>query len=187
MIVNISNPSSPTVVTSVPGYYSAVAVSQDVLIADNPYSGIDVMDISHPDDPTIIGHYSTHEFIVDMDIQGQYLFTTSETDFHVYQVDALSDVGLPGTITPHEFALYPCYPNPFNASTVINYSLPQPDRITLTIWNILGQRMHVLYDGVQSGGQHSIIWDATNYSSGIYFAQLQSDDQVGCIKMVLAK
>jgi len=187
VIVNIANPSSPTVVTSVQGYYSEVAVSQDILIADNPYSGIQVMDISNPTDPIIVGYYSAHEYIDDMDIQGQYLFTTSESDFHVYQVDALSGVVSSGEITPHEFNLYPCYPNPFNAVTAISYEVPVTGLVSISIYNVLGQHVTTLVNDVLTPGTYSAVWNAGNLPSGIYFCRFESIDFVSVKKMVLLR
>jgi hypothetical protein len=187
VIVNIANPGNPTVVTSVEGYYSGVAVSENILIADNPYSGIDVMDISNPTYPSVIGYYSTHEFIGDMDIQGQYLFTTSETDFHVYQVDALTGAATPEGITPHEFTLYPCYPNPFNPNTVIRFSLPHVEHAKLTIYDVTGRQVKVLANEVLDAGEHRVTFDGSSLASGIYFARMQGRDFVGIQKMVLLK
>jgi hypothetical protein len=187
VVVNIANPSSPTIVTSIEGYYSEVAVSENVLIVDNPYSGIQIMDISNPTNPTIIGYYSTYEFLVDMDVRGQYLFTTSESDFHVYQVDALTGTGSPQEITPHEFALYPCYPNPFNPGTVIRFSLPYTTHAELTVYDVTGRQVKVLANGVLSEGEHNITFDGSALSSGVYFVRLEAGNQMQAEKMVVLK
>jgi hypothetical protein len=187
VIVNIANPSSPTVVTSVQGYYGEVAVSENILIADNPYSGIDVMDISNPTNPAIIGHYSTYEYLDDMDIQGQYLFTLSESDFRAYRVDALNAIESPAEITPHEFTLYPCYPNPFNSSTVIRFYLPYTENAKLTIYNVTGRQEKVLADEVLSAGEHRVTFDGSTLSSGVYFIYLEASNRALTEKMVLLK
>lgn len=80
-----------------------------------------------------------------------------------------------------------CYPNPFNAQTLINYSLPDEARICITIFNINGQKLGTLYDGKKPAGEHSIAWDASAYPSGVYFAQLKFLDRCENIKMVLLK
>jgi len=93
----------------------------------------------------------------------------------------------PVTNIATEFRLYPNYPNPFNSSTVLRYSIPQAARVSLVIYNILGQRVAILYDGIQESGVHRITWDASHLSSGVYFAQLHSADNVKTVKMVLMK
>jgi predicted outer membrane repeat protein/parallel beta-helix repeat protein len=92
-----------------------------------------------------------------------------------------------GTNIPTEFRLYQNYPNPFNAATVLKYSIPQAGKISLVIYNIMGQKVLTLYDGMQEPGTHRITWNASNVSSGVYFAQLHSANNVKTIKMVLLK
>jgi hypothetical protein len=93
----------------------------------------------------------------------------------------------PALRLPDEFRLYLNYPNPFNASTVLRYGLPQPGAVTLTIYNVLGRKVASLFDGMQQTGYHAVTWDAADVASGIYFARLRSTDQIKTIKMVLMK
>jgi parallel beta-helix repeat protein len=86
-----------------------------------------------------------------------------------------------------EFLLYPNYPNPFNASTVLRYSLPQPSEVTLTIHNILGQRVATMFSGTQQAGNHTITWDAYDISSGVYFVRLQNSQHIKSQKVHLVK
>jgi hypothetical protein len=88
---------------------------------------------------------------------------------------------------PLEFGISGAYPNPFNARTIINYSLPEAAEITIAVYNLLGQKVAVLFDGAQEAGLHTIKWDASDYPSGVYFARLQSGDRSEDIKMVLLK
>jgi bacillopeptidase F (M6 metalloprotease family) len=101
----------------------------------------------------------------------------------------MSNVNDPAQVSnvPKSFALAQNYPNPFNATTAIRYYIPRPDVVKVEIYNILGQKVATLCDGLQQAGYHTITWDASNVSSGIYFTRLQSNDQVMCIKMVLVK
>jgi hypothetical protein len=79
------------------------------------------------------------------------------------------------------------YPNPFNARTIINYSLPEETDITIAIYNLLGQKVATLFDGAQQPGEHNLTWDASAFPSGLYFARIQSGDRSENIKMVLLK
>lgn len=90
-------------------------------------------------------------------------------------------------IIPEDFLLYQNYPNPFNASTVIRYSLPIKSDVQLDIYNLLGQRVVTLFEGIQQAGEHSITWNATDLPSGVYFARLESGEHSETIKMVLVK
>lgn len=98
------------------------------------------------------------------------------------------DVGnLVGVEQPSEFCLYPNFPNPFNAATVIKYSLPQAGPVMLTIHNILGQKVATIFDESQQTGHQKVSWGANSFPSGIYFAQLKSGSEIKTIKMVLLK
>ena len=79
------------------------------------------------------------------------------------------------------------YPNPFNSSTTINYSLPRSGWISISISNILGQSVATLYSGNQNAGAHSLAWDATPFSSGLYFARLNQDGNIKVAKLLLLK
>ncbi len=88
---------------------------------------------------------------------------------------------------PSDFFLAQNFPNPFNATTVLKYNLPAPDHVTLTVHNILGQTVETLHNDIQQAGYHEIVWDASGFASGIYFAHLQSGHHNNIIKMLLLK
>ncbi len=73
---------------------------------------------------------------------------------------------------PSYFTLYHCYPNPFNATTTIRFDLHKSEYITIKIFNINGQEIAVLADGVYSAGVHKLPWHADGYPSGIYFVSM---------------
>lgn len=89
--------------------------------------------------------------------------------------------------TPAEFGLSQNHPNPFNPVTEISYSLPSGGQVTLEVYNILGQQVAVLVDGYQSAGHHSVQWDASRQSSGVYFYRLNTGNQISTRKMLLMK
>ncbi len=79
------------------------------------------------------------------------------------------------------------YPNPFNPSTTIKYSLSQQSNICLSVYNLLGQKVATLFDGSAEAGEYSLIWNARDMPSGIYFARLTAAGKTSNIKMVLMK
>ena len=66
------------------------------------------------------------------------------------------------------------YPNPFNSSTTIFFSLPDEHHVTLKLYNSLGEELQTLADRLYAPGNHSIVWDAHDRSSGIYFIHLEA-------------
>ncbi len=88
---------------------------------------------------------------------------------------------------PSEYLLSQNYPNPFNATTVIRYSLPEAGLVTISIYNLLGQRVATLFKDDQQTGYHIITWDASDFPSGIYFARMDVAEYHKSIQMVLLR
>lgn len=90
------------------------------------------------------------------------------------------------------YVLLSNYPNPFNARTTIHYALPEPGRVTLKIYNILGKEIVSLVDSYQLSGEYRVDWDSKDrfgnvVTSGIYIAVLQTGKTVKTSKMLLMK
>jgi subtilisin family serine protease len=88
---------------------------------------------------------------------------------------------------PERFMLSNNYPNPFNPSTVIEYTLPEPVQVKLEIFDILGRRVAVLVNDIQQPGRYKVNWDATNASSGMYLYRIQAGAYVETRRMLLMK
>jgi hypothetical protein len=87
---------------------------------------------------------------------------------------------------PTVFTVNPNYPNPFNAKTLINFAMPQAGQVTVNIYSVTGQLVETL-GGQFDAGYQSIEWDASNVSSGIYFAKVASGSDSQTVKMTLLK
>ncbi|MCP4631383.1 MAG: T9SS type A sorting domain-containing protein, partial [candidate division Zixibacteria bacterium] len=88
---------------------------------------------------------------------------------------------------PAQFALMQNYPNPFNATTTISFDIVQSGNVNLSVYNLAGQKIESLVDGRIEAGEHSITWDASTYSSGVYFYKLTSEGQTFTKRMTLMK
>jgi hypothetical protein len=84
------------------------------------------------------------------------------------------------------------YPNPFNASTSINFNLSEDGKVKLEVFNILGQKVRTLVDQNMNAGTHQVVWDGTDQSgksvgSGVYFYRLNADKSSLTKRMQLIK
>jgi hypothetical protein len=88
---------------------------------------------------------------------------------------------------PNEYRLDQNYPNPFNPVTNIRFTLPKPDRVNISICTLNGVTVSTLIDNYFESGIHSVIWNASNIPSGVYFIKMQSVKFVQSNKCILLK
>ena len=86
-----------------------------------------------------------------------------------------------------EYYLQQNYPNPFNPSTKINFGLETPGNVEITVYNILGNKVATLLNGYKTAGNHSVTFDASKFSSGVYFYRIVTNNFVQTRKMILEK
>ena len=101
--------------------------------------------------------------------------------------DVVSAVNYTDNRLPKSYRLEQNYPNPFNPTTSIAYALPHPGMVTLTVFNMLGQKVAELVNQYQTAGNYNVNWDAAGVPSGIYFYQLTSGVYTQTKKMLLVK
>ena len=90
-------------------------------------------------------------------------------------------------ISEDNYILFDNYPNPFNPSTTINYHLPVSGVVSMKIYDMVGKEVVSLVNENQEAGNYSVKWDATAFSSGVYFYKIQSGDFVQTKRMILMK
>ncbi|MBI5471101.1 MAG: T9SS type A sorting domain-containing protein [Ignavibacteriae bacterium] len=92
--------------------------------------------------------------------------------------------------TPGDFLLWQNYPNPFNPTTRIKYQIPNlkpQTTVTLKVFDILGREVATLVNEVNEPGTHTVQWDASGFSSGVYFYRLRSETFVQTRKLMIVK
>ena len=127
----------------------------------------------------------------------QYLFNNSYSDGAATLIDGRAIKFTTGStyttdakdidIVPGDFSLSQSYPNPFNASTTIEFSLPTAENVKLEIFNLLGQRVETIVDSRLDAGVHKVLWNADNRSSGMYFYRLTAGEFQKTERMTLLK
>jgi hypothetical protein len=86
-----------------------------------------------------------------------------------------------------DFILYQNFPNPFNPKTTISYNLSETGQVSLRIYNVLGTQVATLIEEYKSSGNHSVVWNAENEPSGVYYFQMNVNGKLATRKMVLLK
>jgi flagellar hook assembly protein FlgD len=111
---------------------------------------------------------------------------------------ALTVTGLPTeinsgeNIVPESFALAQNFPNPFNSATTIRYTLQQPSRVTLKIYNLLGEEIKTLVEADETTGWKSVDWNGTDrfgrsVNSGVYVYRLEIEGKVLSRKLMVLR
>lgn len=90
-------------------------------------------------------------------------------------------------VTPKSFSLMQNYPNPFNPTTTIEYSIPQNSFVSIKIYDMLGREVKNLLSRQQDAGTYVVEWNASEYSSGIYFYTINAGNFTETKKMILSK
>jgi parallel beta-helix repeat protein len=92
-----------------------------------------------------------------------------------------------GSTIPSGFKLHDIYPNPFNPYAVVTYVVPKAVYVSLKVYDILGNEISVLEEGIQQAGKHEVTFNGANLSSGVYFAVLKTEGFTDSKKFVLLK
>lgn len=121
-------------------------------------------------------------------------YTTAPPIIHCY--DSNISLGVndqdDSTLLPKSVELGQNYPNPFNPSTTISFSVSERSHVTLTVYNVLGQKVANLVDEEKPAGDYRVTWDGSGaagdrLASGIYFYAVQTESQSEAKKMLLLK
>jgi len=114
-------------------------------------------------------------------------FTVAILKAAIEAVGGITSINYSDSGIPMEYKLSQNYPNPFNPTTVINFSLRKAGNVYLAVYDALGREVKTLVNERMGAGNYKADWNATNYSSGIYFYRLRSGDFIQIKKMLLLK
>ena len=89
---------------------------------------------------------------------------------------------------PLTYSLSNAYPNPFNPSTRINYSIADDiNNLQINVYDIQGRLVEILHNGMQPKGEYHLVWNASNFASGIYFIRMIANQHLFTKKVILIK
>jgi len=154
-------------------------------------NGVDFAEVTFVDGRGTTTELSQYSFVDNSVKAGQtYTYRLRQVDFDGTFAYS-SSIEVSG-VTPAQFELSQNYPNPFNPSTSISFSLPAESRVSLRVFDVLGQEVSLLTEGVYTAGVHNFTFDASALTSGQYIYQISAVDAMGKImtatkKMMLVK
>lgn len=198
-VVDISDPASPNIVSSVSningdpfaiyvvGNYAYIAARDHFL--PTVEGGVRIIDISNPLSPVLIASYNTPGDPRDVFVVGDLIYVA---DYDSLQILRHITVGIEEETYLEKdvsLRLEQNFPNPFRMSTIIRYELAKESYITLKVYNVAGQLITRLVGGNQRAGAYNVIWDGTDnkgvhVSNGVYFYRLQSNSFVQTKKLI---
>jgi len=130
-----------------------------------------------------LAYISNHKNIWYASVGHTYLYHFGQTNYVVApSVGVAKDM-----LTPEQIHLSQNYPNPFNPTTNISFNLPKAEQVKLTVFNILGEEIAVLVNGWREARFHTVQFDASQLSSGLYFYKIETVNFVDVKKMILVK
>jgi hypothetical protein len=110
------------------------------------------------------------------------------TSFHSQSACSETPTSVSGReIGPASSVTVSNYPNPFNPSTIVRYSVPRTGHVTLSIFDVAGRQIALLVDGTKNQGMHEVMVDASGYASGMYICRLTTGEHVQSAKMLVVK
>ncbi len=158
---------------------STAGFPQTVFEGELVYEGQGQGFIDHNVAPGIIYYYTAFAHAG----TGEYSVPDSESQVRA----SLGGVGIDDETLPEAAALLSCYPNPFNANTLIEYAIAEPGQVKLAIYGITGQKVAELVNSFQEAGTHNVTLNGEGLASGTYLVKLESGGMSRSVKIALLK
>jgi choice-of-anchor B domain-containing protein len=161
-------------------------------------AGVRLIDITNPALPVEIAWYDTYPANNEHSYDGcwgvyalpsgKIIASDRETGLYVLRA-SVGTIGVNqnGAELPSGYELRQNYPNPFNPVTKIEYSIPKNEYVTIKIFDVTGKFCGVLIDKFEASGSHSVVYDASGLSSGVYIYKIEAGDYTESKKMMLIK
>ena len=165
---------------------SAGAASYHVQVSNNSAFSSTIADTTVSDTVVILkslpGNTRLFWHVSSISDKGESPFTDA---FYFITQEALAVEDIGGM--PTEYKLFQNYPNPFNPTTQIQFSIPRSGFVSLKVYNLIGQEVATMFEGIKQAGSHVVSFNSSGLSSGVYIYTLKSNNFVDSKKLILLK
>ena len=194
-VIDVSNPYDPVLLNTIILNYNSQLTIQPIvrddklMVIDNRWNEIFVYDLTNPSEPQYISSFRWFKYSNDIELFDNYLYSSQDSELSVLDfTNYLTSSNEHEMIAP-SFNLVN-YPNPFNPTTTIEFSIQNISEVELVIYNIKGQKIKSLLSDQITAGEHSIVWNGEDdsgkkVSSGIYLYKLIVNDRIEAVKKCL--
>ena len=179
-ITDMAHPDSISTLTLPETGISTITVVGKYLICTDYSLGLWVVDFSVPTAPTVVATWGTPGPAFDVAINGAVAYIADDA-YGIQIVDISRFTG--GIVSvndpirldaPKSFTLSPSYPNPFNSTVRIGFSLPNTATVNVSISDLTGRQVSTVADGRYTAGSHNVLWNAHGLAAGSYFVRMES-------------
>ncbi|MFH0766301.1 MAG: T9SS type A sorting domain-containing protein [Calditrichota bacterium] len=174
-VIDISDPRSPHTVSiyETPGQSKDVAIIGNYALIADAYSGLRVIDVSDPTTPRETGYYDTEGTSLGVTIgQDNLVYVADGSSLSIFDCSEALGCNY-HELSPFAFRLNPAFPNPFNTSTTLRYTVQQPGQVNLAVYDIVGRRVRELMSGRWlDKGEHTLSLSGVGLMSGTYLVRL---------------
>jgi len=194
LIADISNPLKPKILTeknySINGYAGYIFFAKDNFMFYNCSSGGGI-GVAQFDDKANVkesGRLKLSSSVIDFAVARDTLIvSTFNSGLWVLKIDTAYNAVSQENNTEFSYSLLQNFPNPFNPATTIKYSIPKEEKVKLTVYNLLGQKITELVNETKPAGNYEVVFDGKSLSSGVYLYRLQCGNFINTKKILLLK
>jgi len=187
-VLDISYPSDPYILGSLTKSISGSSLNIETMMG-YVYLKDGIIDVSEPAFPKELVSSSEFEYSYDIQAKDNLILVSNiyGGGIWILKNNLITSVIKNYSDQVIDFQLLQNYPNPFNTNTTIGFEIPQKEKVMIGIFNVLGQRVKILLNKEMEMGKHKVNFDATGFSSGIYFYKLSAGRNSVTKKMVILK
>ncbi|MFC2170742.1 FlgD immunoglobulin-like domain containing protein [Calditrichota bacterium] len=194
-VIDISNPEQPQQIHNhifeTLRWVTDFSGENDRLAVLDKDTGFIILDISDPENLIEIDRHNLTRYPWTIELANDYVFLPTRTNLDIFEIEE-NEIQQQISIVPTSFSQNQNFPNPFNPSTTISFSIPRDGFINISIYDISGRLVRTLSDGVLHRGSHQILWDGLDsdgksVSSGTYFYAIKGNVESAVRSMTLIK